>query len=57
MKACGIIDTFLVLRAINFAKIFEKVLDPTLCVESVPGLVPEIYVSFRFLWNIQVAFK
>ena len=33
----------------------SKVFDPTLCGRSVPGLVSEIYVSFRFLLNIQVA--
>ena len=27
---------------------YNKVLDPTLCGGSVPGLVPEIYISFRF---------
>ena len=33
----------------------NKVLDPTLCGQSVPGFAPEIYVSFRFLGNIQGA--
>ena len=33
----------------------NKALDPALCKGSDPGLAPEIYVSFRFTWNISVA--
>ena len=52
----SITDTFHIFRVFKVARIFMghdtyevSILDPTLCDLSVPGLVPEIKVSSRFL--------
>ena len=34
----------------------NKALEPALCRGSDPGFAPEIYVSFRFPWNISGGF-
>ena len=56
MRDRGIVDTFFKVARI-FDKNFghdvygvNKVFDPTLCQGSVPGLVPEIYVTFQVAW-------
>ena len=59
MIARGIVVSFYIFGLLNYHRIFGRNLghDPPFCRGSGLGLAPEIYVSYRFLSNIEVTMK